>query len=190
MHESEKWKWSRSVVSNSLQPHGLQPTRLPHPWDFPGKSTGVGCHCLLHSQQQGIFIPPWVDGLLPHSHLEVSKFPSLIKSTVFFFWGLSQSLSNKESACNAGDMSSIPGWGRFLPKKFHRQRSLEGWGPWSCKVRCNWAPFFLTWSSQWPLFSKPLIKGHQTHPHKPPIPFQTCLTSKTSHSSHMCLACL
>jgi len=28
-------------------PHGLQPTRLLHPWDFPGKSTGVGCHCLL-----------------------------------------------------------------------------------------------------------------------------------------------
>ena len=34
-------------MSNSLQPHGLQPTRLLHPWDFPGKSTGVGCHCLL-----------------------------------------------------------------------------------------------------------------------------------------------
>ena len=48
MHETEKWKWSRSVVSNSSQPHGLQPTRLHHPWDFPGKSTGVGCHCLLH----------------------------------------------------------------------------------------------------------------------------------------------
>ena len=28
MHESEKWKWSRSVVSNSSRPHGLQPTRL------------------------------------------------------------------------------------------------------------------------------------------------------------------
>ena len=27
--------------------HGLQPTRLLRPWDFPGKSTGVGCHCLL-----------------------------------------------------------------------------------------------------------------------------------------------
>ena len=39
--ESEKWKWSRSVVSNSLRPHGLQPTRLLRPWDFPGKSTGV-----------------------------------------------------------------------------------------------------------------------------------------------------
>ena len=38
-----------SVVSNSLRPHGLQPTRLPCPWDSPGKSTGVGCHYLLQS---------------------------------------------------------------------------------------------------------------------------------------------
>ena len=50
MHESEKWKWSRSVVSNSSRPHGLQPTRLRCPWDFPGKSTGVGCHCLLQEE--------------------------------------------------------------------------------------------------------------------------------------------
>ena len=48
MHESEKWKWSHSVVSDSSQPHGLQPTMLLCPWDFPVKSTGVGCHCLLH----------------------------------------------------------------------------------------------------------------------------------------------
>ena len=47
VHESEKWKWSRSVVSDSQWPHGLQPTRLLRPWDFPGNSTGVGCHCLL-----------------------------------------------------------------------------------------------------------------------------------------------
>ena len=47
MHESEKWQWSRSVVSDSYRLHGLQPTRLLRPWDFPGKSTGVGCHCLL-----------------------------------------------------------------------------------------------------------------------------------------------
>ena len=44
-----KWKvnWSCSVVSNPQQPRGLQPSRLLRPWDFPGKSTGVGCHCLL-----------------------------------------------------------------------------------------------------------------------------------------------
>ena len=34
-------------MSNSLQPHGPYPARLLHPWDFPGKNTGVGCHCLL-----------------------------------------------------------------------------------------------------------------------------------------------
>ena len=36
-----------SVVSNSVRPHRRQPTRLPHPWDSPGKNTGVGCHFLL-----------------------------------------------------------------------------------------------------------------------------------------------
>ena len=47
MHESEKWKWSLSVVSDPQRPHGLQPSWLLRPWDFPGKSTWVGCHCLL-----------------------------------------------------------------------------------------------------------------------------------------------
>ena len=42
-----KWKWSHSVVSDSLWPHGQQPTRLRCPWDFPGKNTGVGWHFLL-----------------------------------------------------------------------------------------------------------------------------------------------
>ena len=51
MQESEKWKWSHSVVSDSVRPHGLQPTRLLCPWDCPGKNTGVGSHFHL----QGIF---------------------------------------------------------------------------------------------------------------------------------------
>ena len=34
-------------MSDSVQPHRRQPTRLPHPWDSPGKNTGVGCHVLL-----------------------------------------------------------------------------------------------------------------------------------------------
>ena len=54
MHESEKWKWSHSVICDSQRPHGLQPTRLLPPWDFPGKSTGVGCHCLLQSMKLNI----------------------------------------------------------------------------------------------------------------------------------------
>ena len=36
-----------SVMSDSVRPHRRQPNRLPHPWDSPGKNTGVGCHFLL-----------------------------------------------------------------------------------------------------------------------------------------------
>ena len=34
-------------MSNSVRPHRWQPTRLPRPWDSPGKNTGVGFHFLL-----------------------------------------------------------------------------------------------------------------------------------------------
>ena len=43
---------SHSVMSDSSQPHELQPTRLLCPWNSPAKNTGVGCHSLL----QGIFL--------------------------------------------------------------------------------------------------------------------------------------
>ena len=45
------WVLSRSFISDSLWPHGQQPSRLFCPWDFQGKNTGAGCHFLL----QGIF---------------------------------------------------------------------------------------------------------------------------------------
>ena len=37
---------SHRVVSDSVRPRRRQPTRLPRPWDSPGKNTGVGCHLL------------------------------------------------------------------------------------------------------------------------------------------------
>ena len=43
LYNAGKWKWSRSVVSDSSGPHGLQPTRLLHPWDFPGKGLQNRC---------------------------------------------------------------------------------------------------------------------------------------------------
>ena len=50
---SNAWKWKAKVKSLShvrlLATPWLQPTRLLRPWDFPGKSTGVGCHCLLRA---------------------------------------------------------------------------------------------------------------------------------------------
>ena len=63
-------KWSHSVVSDSLRPCGLKPTRLLCPWDFPGKSTGVDCHFLL----QGIFL---TQGLNPGPlHYKQTLLPS------------------------------------------------------------------------------------------------------------------
>ena len=38
-------------MSDSVRPHRWQPTRLPRPWDSPGKNTGVGCHFLLQCVQ-------------------------------------------------------------------------------------------------------------------------------------------
>ena len=58
-------KWLQS--SPTLRPHRWQPTRLPHPWDSPGKNTGVGCHFLLQCMKvksesevsQWCLLRPW-----------------------------------------------------------------------------------------------------------------------------------
>ena len=68
---SNAWKWKVKVKSIScaqlLATHGLQPTRLLYPWDFPGKSTGVGCHCFLRLQddvftKQKLFLKGFTSG--------------------------------------------------------------------------------------------------------------------------------
>ena len=59
--------WVTSVMSNSVWPHRQQPTRLPHPWDSPGKNTGVDCHFLLQCMKVKVkllshvwlFTTPW-----------------------------------------------------------------------------------------------------------------------------------
>ena len=61
-----------SVLSDSVQPHGLQSARLPCPWDSPGKDTRVRCYALL----QGIFptqgLNLWLSCLL---HWQVGSLP-------------------------------------------------------------------------------------------------------------------
>ena len=48
-------------MSDPQRRYGLQPSRLLHPWDFPGKSTGVGCHSLLWKWLSCVqlFVSPW-----------------------------------------------------------------------------------------------------------------------------------
>ena len=78
---------SQKVMSHSLPSHGLQPTRLLCPWDFPGMNTGVGCHFLL----QGIFLTQglnlhllhWQEDSLPLSHWESPLTPYIIAFNMF-----------------------------------------------------------------------------------------------------------
>ena len=55
-------EWSCSVVSDSLQPHGLWSSRCLCPWDYLGKNTGVGCH-FFH---QGILLTQGLNLCLLH----------------------------------------------------------------------------------------------------------------------------
>ena len=70
---------SHSVMSDSLQPRGLWPTRLRCPWNSPGENSGVGSHSLL----QGIFLTQESNPGLYHCrqilyHLSHQGSPALI----------------------------------------------------------------------------------------------------------------
>ena len=47
-------------MSDSVRPHRRQPTRLPCPWDSPGKNTGVGCHFLLQCMKVKLLSRVWL----------------------------------------------------------------------------------------------------------------------------------
>jgi len=66
-------------MSDSVRPHRRQPTRLPRPWESPGKNTGVGCHFLLQCMKvkserefaRHVFMvgtPWWLRGILDSWH--------------------------------------------------------------------------------------------------------------------------
>ena len=134
MHESEKWKWSCSVVSDSQRPHGLQPTRLPCPLDSPGKSTGVGCHCPLRT------LCYWTLNVC-----QMTMKPGLSSCPASWpLLGLLRWLSGKESACQyrscwrwgLNPWVRKTSWRRawqpipiFLPGESRGQRSLVDYSP-------------------------------------------------------------
>ena len=80
-----------------MRPHGLQPTRLLLPWDSPGKNTGVGCHFLL--QRRRLLFNSWIGKI----HWRRDRLPTPV------FLGFPCGSAGKESACNLGDLGSIPG---------------------------------------------------------------------------------
>ena len=130
MHESEKSKWSRSVVSDSMQPHGLKPTRLLRPWDFPGKSTGVGCHCLL----RGLFLTD--SKLVIYSKWYTRALNELVQLT---------NMSDEQRAAGTQkEPSALRGWGKIQGRTalVGPFRAQSDWG--QPYFQC--APSFVLWS--------------------------------------------
>ena len=84
---------SHSVVANSLQSHGLQPTRLLCPWNSPGRNAGVGSHSLL----QGIFLTQGLNPGLPHCSQTLSSEPNCFNDFLFWKIFLFSSLEEKYS---------------------------------------------------------------------------------------------
>ena len=119
MHESEKSKWSHSVVSDLSRPHGLQPTRLLRPWDFSRQKYWSGVP--LPSPNRPLrkmkrkwrfFATPWTVAYQAPPSMGFSRqeywsgVPFLITPTAHAGW---------ENACHLGNPSSLsttptPGW--------------------------------------------------------------------------------
>ena len=100
-------------MSDSVRPHRRQPTRLPCPWDSPGKNTGVGCHFLLQcmkgksesevSQLCRTLRDP-MDCSLPGSSIH-----GIFQVRVLEWGAIAFSIT-------ANGLGSIPGWGTNIPQ--------------------------------------------------------------------------
>ena len=111
MHESEKWKWSRSVMSNSSRPHGLQPTRLLCPWDFPDQILEWGAIAFSNYLHYAKWNKPVARRQTRHNSTHRRY---LLQSQMQSRSGFPCGWAGNESARNAGDLGSIPWLGRSL----------------------------------------------------------------------------
>ena len=91
-----------SVVSDSVRPHRRQPTRLCHPWDSPGKNTGVGCHFLLQCMK--VKSESEVAQSCPGC---ISRRPELILCKKYNSSSVLNRFPNKERSCPRGVVGTL-----------------------------------------------------------------------------------
>ena len=129
--------------------HLFSPCFLPSSLPLPIREN---TNPLGREKRQLLFIfslPHMFKFWLPPSKLWGYSWPSTTSSQQLTgSMGLPPGSDGKESACNEGDLGSIPGLGRerlptpvFWPGEFQGQRSLAGYSPWGRTVRHNWVPF-------------------------------------------------
>ena len=137
-----------SVVSDSVRPHGLQPTRLLRPWDSPGKNTGVGCHALL----QGIFLTQGLNpGILncrqilyhlSHQGITTTTIIALIKKWLTFTSVQFSHSVVSDSLRPHGPQHARPACPSASPALYSDSRPSSGWFP-KCYARAVVVVVFL-----------------------------------------------
>ena len=109
-----------------MQPHRRQPTRLPHPWDSPGKNTGVGCHFLLQcmkvkseskvAQSCLILVTPWTAAYQAPPSMGFSRQK---------YWSGVPLPSPKKAECWRIDAYELWSWRRLLRDLWTAKRSNQ-----------------------------------------------------------------
>ena len=96
-------------MSDSYRPHGPQLTRLLRPWDFPCKSTGVGCHCLLlkvYSIQCKVHSVYNIKCILfVYNIHKLKAYSSVLTIVIFLYIRLPETISQTESLCPLTNIS-------------------------------------------------------------------------------------
>ena len=127
-------------MSNSVRPHRLQPTRLPHPWDSPGKNTGVDCHFLLQcrkvkSESEVAQSCPTLSDPM-HCSLLGSSIHGIFQARVLEWGAIAFSMTNLDSILKSRDIT--------LPTKVHRVKAMVfpvvmyGCESWTVKKAERW----------------------------------------------------
>ena len=123
-----------SVASDSVQPHIWQPTRLCHPWDSPGKNTGVGCHCLLQCMkmksesevaQSCPTLHDPMDCSLPGSSVHGTSQARVLEWVAIAFSNGCESWTIKKTECWRIDAFELWCWRRLLRVPWTARRSNQ-----------------------------------------------------------------
>jgi len=146
MHESEKGKWSRSVVSWLLATPWTAAYRLLHPWDFLGKSTGVGCHCILPHKEYVVQIEVnwfWWYWLIPRQITDLLLFSCSVMSDFLQLHGLQHAKLPCPSLSPGASSNSCPvsQWGHpTISPSVVPFSCCRAWAVWHSSSSCGtWA---------------------------------------------------
>ena len=117
-------------MSDSVWPHRQQPTRLPRPWDSPGKNTGVGFHFLLQCMKVKVKLLNHVWLLVPQWNAAYQAPPSM-------------GFSRQEYLTNSPQLTRFLHTSRHLHGVFpvpRRQIPCKGCGEWLLRADDSWRP--------------------------------------------------